>query len=121
MGARVCFLQQPRVNPATVIQEQIREMLESRISNDTSVNSTIPQQDRSGYVTVRTQLFILLMSAFRTNASMNPFLLAVLFANNYLLSIFDYAIAPLNVLKFKNNNIFNDLKLKAEKEADGIY
>ncbi|VDK48897.1 unnamed protein product [Gongylonema pulchrum] len=26
-------------------------MLESRISNDTSVNSTIPQQDRSGYVT----------------------------------------------------------------------
>uniref|UniRef100_A0A915BJS7 Uncharacterized protein n=1 Tax=Parascaris univalens TaxID=6257 RepID=A0A915BJS7_PARUN len=44
-------LKQPRVNPATVIQEQIREMLESRISNDTSVNSTIPQQDRSGYVT----------------------------------------------------------------------
>lgn len=34
-------------------QEQIRDMLESRISNDTSVNSTIPQQDRSGYVTVR--------------------------------------------------------------------
>ncbi|VDM25369.1 unnamed protein product [Toxocara canis] len=44
-------VKQPRTNPATVIQEQIREMLESRISNDTSVNSTIPQQDRSGYVT----------------------------------------------------------------------
>uniref|UniRef100_A0A915Q3V8 Uncharacterized protein n=1 Tax=Setaria digitata TaxID=48799 RepID=A0A915Q3V8_9BILA len=40
----------PEPVPVTV-KEQIREMLESRISNDTSVNSTIPQQDRSGYVT----------------------------------------------------------------------
>ncbi|VBB31458.1 unnamed protein product, partial [Acanthocheilonema viteae] len=40
----------PQSVPVTV-KEQIRDMLESRISNDTSVNSTIPQQDRSGYVT----------------------------------------------------------------------
>ncbi|VDM15790.1 unnamed protein product [Wuchereria bancrofti] len=46
----------PEPVPATV-KEQIRDMLESRISNDTSVNSTIPQQDRSGYVTVRYALF----------------------------------------------------------------
>jgi hypothetical protein len=32
-----------------LLQEQIREMLESRISTDTS---SINQQDRSGYVTV---------------------------------------------------------------------
>uniref|UniRef100_A0A0N5ARW3 SDP_N domain-containing protein n=1 Tax=Syphacia muris TaxID=451379 RepID=A0A0N5ARW3_9BILA len=35
----------------TALKEQIREMLESRVSNDTSANSTIPQQDRSGYIT----------------------------------------------------------------------
>ncbi|MCP9258800.1 CRE-PAT-12 protein [Dirofilaria immitis] len=40
----------PEPVPVTV-KEQMRDMLESRISNDTSVNSTIPQQDRSGYVT----------------------------------------------------------------------
>ncbi|VDM97613.1 unnamed protein product [Thelazia callipaeda] len=33
------------------VKEQVRDLLESRISNDTSVNSTIQQQDRSGYVT----------------------------------------------------------------------
>ncbi|VDD88051.1 unnamed protein product [Enterobius vermicularis] len=40
----------PEPLPAS-LKEQIREMLESRVSNDTSANSTIPQQDRSGYIT----------------------------------------------------------------------